>query len=300
MKRREFAQNTIMSAMALSTTPLWSVAQTEKLPSRSIKKGIMWGNIGFGATISDKFQAAKAAGFDGVEVMSHLNRDEVLKAKEQTGMVVPSVCGALHGKYSLSDPDPGIRALGVEALKVTIEDAKIYGADTILLVPGRVNDKISYSECWDRSIEEINKVIPLAKKLGVAIAIENVWNNFLLSPLEAARYVDQFKSPFVRFYFDCGNVLVVGWPEQWIRILGKRMARIHIKEYSRKIADKQGKWAGFGVALQEGDDNWPVIMKALDEVGYQSWATIEQPGGDTPEGLKELCNRLTNILKLQS
>lgn len=298
MKRREFAQNTIMSAMALTTAPLWSVAQTEKTPSRSIKKGIMWGSIGFGATISDKFQAAKAAGFDGVEVMSHLNREEVLKAKELTGLVVPSVCGALHGKYSLSDPDPEVRAKGVEALKVTIEDAKIYGADTILLVPGRVNDKISYSECWDRSIEEINKVIPLAKKLGVIIAIENVWNNFLLSPLEAARYVDQFKSPFVRFYFDCGNVLVIGWPEQWIRILGKRIARIHIKEYSRKIADKQGKSAGFGVALQEGDDNWPVIMKALDEVGFRSWATIEQPGGDTPEGLKELGNRLTNILKL--
>lgn len=298
MKRRKFAQNAVMSAMALSTAPLWSVGQTEKLPSRSIKKGIMWGNIGFGATIADKFQAAKAAGFDGVEVMSHLNRDEVLKAKELTGLVVPSVCGALHGKYSLSDPDPEVRAKGVEALKVTLEDAKLYGADTILLVPGRVSDKISYSECWERSIDEINKVVPLAKKLGVIIAIENVWNNFLLSPLEAARYVDQFKSPYVRFYFDCGNVLVIGWPEQWIRILDKRIARIHIKEYSRKIADKQGKSAGFGVALQEGDDNWPAIMKALDEVDFRSWATIEQPGGDTPEGLKELGNRLTNILKL--
>jgi hexulose-6-phosphate isomerase len=193
-----------------------------------------------------------------------------------------------------------VRELGVEALKVTLEDAKIYGADTILLVPGRVNETVGYDECWDRSIAEIEKVLPFAAKLGVTIAIENVWNNFLLSPLEAARYIDQFNSPFVRAYFDCGNVLVIGWPEQWIRILGKRIARIHIKEYSRKIADKQGKWAGFGVALQEGDNNWPTIVKALDEVGYHSWATIEQPGGDNPEGLKELCARLTNILAIKS
>jgi len=298
MKRREFTRNTIAASFGVTAAPYLGIAQPEKSPMRSIKKGIMWGNIGFGTSILEKFQAAKAAGFDGVEVYSHLNREEILQAAKQTGLVIPSVCGALHGKYSLSDPDPKVRALGVEALKVTLEDAKAYGADTILLVPGRVNETVSYDQCWDLSIAEIRKVLPLAERLGVTIAIENVWNNFLLSPLEAARYIDQFNSPFVKAYFDCGNVLVIGWPEQWIRILGKRIARVHIKEYSRKIADKQGRWAGFGVALQEGDNNWPVIVKALDEIGYHSWATIEQPGGDNPEGLKELCHRLTNILNL--
>lgn len=299
MRRREFARNTIAAALGIAAVPYPGIGQSAMNNIRSIKKGIMWGNIGFGNSILEKFQAAKAAGFDGVEPMSHLNREEVLKAAKETGMAIPSVCGSLHGKYSLSDPDPKVRELGVEALKVTLEDAKTYGADTILLVPGRVNDTVSYDDCWNRSVTEINKVLPLAAKLGVTIAIENVWNNFLLSPLEAARYVDQFNSPFVKFYFDCGNVLVIGWPEQWIRILGKRIGRIHIKEYSRKIADKQGKWAGFGVALQEGDNNWPMIMKTLDEIGYQNWATVEQPGGDTPEGLKDLCVRLTNILALQ-
>ena len=298
MERREFTKTTIAASLGIMAAPSLGIAQAETAPARSIKKGIMWGNIGFGTSILEKFQAAKAAGFDGVEVYSHLNREEVLQAARQTGLVIPSVCGSLHGKYSLSDPDPKVRTLGVEALKVTLEDAKIYGADTILLVPGRVNESVSYDKCWDLSITEIRKVLPLAEKLGVTIAIENVWNNFLLSPLEAARYIDQFNSPFVRGYFDCGNVLVIGWPEQWIRILGNRIARIHIKEYSRKIADKQGKWAGFGVALQEGDNNWPVIVKALDDIGYHGWATIEQPGGDNPEGLKELCNRLTNILNL--
>jgi hexulose-6-phosphate isomerase len=297
MKRREFAEKTVLSAVALSSLPYLGVSQTAGVAARSNKKGIMWGNIGYGKTILEKFQAAKVAGFEGVEVVSHLNREEVLKAKEITGLTVPSVYG--YGKYSLTDPDEKVRALAVEALKVTLEDAEKYGADTILLVPGRVNETVSYDACWERSVSGIKMALPYAEKLGITIAIENVWNNFLLSPLEAARYIDQFNSPFVRAYFDCGNVLVIGWPEQWIHILGKRIARILIKEFSRKIADKQGKWAGFGVALQEGDNNWPVIINALDEIGYKSWATIEQPGGDNPEGLKELYNRLTSILAIQ-
>jgi L-ribulose-5-phosphate 3-epimerase len=113
--------------------------------------------------------------------------------------------------------------------------------------------------------------------------------------MEAASFVDQFKTTFVGFYFDCGNILVYGWPEQWIKILGKRLAKVHIKEFSRKIADTQGKSAGFKVNLQEGDVNWPNVMKALDNIGYSGWTTIEQPGGNTPEGLKDLCDRLIKI-----
>jgi hexulose-6-phosphate isomerase len=203
----------------------------------------------------------------------------------------------MHWKYLLSDPDPKVRESGVEALKVSLEDAKAYGADTVLLVPGRVTDSVGYDECWNRSAEEIMKVIPLAEKLKVKIAIENVWNNFLLSPLEAADYVDQFKTPMLGFYFDCGNILAYGYPEQWIRILGKRIAKVHIKEYSRKMADSQGRSAGFKVSLLEGDVNWPAVTKALDEIGYNDWATIEQPGGNTPEGLKDLHDRLVRILE---
>jgi hexulose-6-phosphate isomerase len=292
MNRRQFAKSTLMASAMVSSL---GIPGFSPAPYRSLKKGIMWGSIGFGQTILDKFQAAKAAGFDGVEVMSPLDRNEILKAMEATGLPVASVCGSLHSKFPLSDPDPKIREQGVAALKVALEDAKIYGTDTVLLVPGRVSETVSYDECWDRSIAEIKKVIPTAEKLKVTIAIENVWNNFLLSPLEAANYVDQFSSPYVRFYFDCGNFLIYGWPEQWIKILGKRIARVHIKEYSRKIADKQGKSAGFNVKLTEGDVNWKAVMKALDDVGYSGWTTIEQPGGDTPEGLKDLCDRLVKI-----
>ena len=265
------------------------------LLSRNLKKGIMWGSIGYGKTIPEKFQAAKDAGFDGVEVMSHLDRNEVLKAREATGIPIPSVCGSMHWKLSLSDPDLKVREDGVAALKVSIEDAAAYGADTVLLVPGRVNETVSYDVCWNRSTEGIKQAVPLAEKLKIKIAIENVWNNFLLSPLEVKSYIDQFKSSYVGAYFDCGNVLAYGWPEQWIRILGKRIGKVHIKEYSRKIADKQGKSAGFGVKLLEGDVNWSSVMKAFDEIGYNGWTTIEQPGGDTIEGLKDLLVRLKTI-----
>lgn len=295
MNRRQFAKNTIMASALISAPSISGFSNIIIPVNRSLRKGIMWGSIGVGQTISEKFQAAKLAGFDGVEVMSHLDRNEVLKARDTTGLMIPSVCSALHWKFLLSDPDPKVREAGVTALKVSLEDAKAYGADTVLLVPGRVSETVSYDDCWKRTVGEIKKVIPLAEQLNVKIAIENVWNNFLLSPVEAANYVDQFQSKIVGFYFDCGNILVYGWPEQWIKILGPRIAKVHIKEFSRKIADKQGKGAGFGVKLLEGDVNWPVVMKALDNISYNNWTTIEQAGGNTPEGLKDLCDRLTKI-----
>ena len=243
----------------------------------------------------EKFQNAKAAGFDGVEPMSHLNREEVLAGAKATGLKIPSVCGTNHWKYLLNDPGPAIRKQGVEALRVLIEDASIYGADTVLLVPGRVSETMPYDECWKLSVEGIKQVLPFAEQNKIKIAIENVWNNFILSPLESAYYIDQFNSDNVKAYFDCGNILVYGWPEQWIKILGNRLAKVHIKEFDTKLANTQGKGAGFKTKLQEGSNNWTAIMKALDGIGYTGWTTIEQPVGDSPEGL---CQRLTNILSL--
>ena len=295
MKRREFTKKSLMTAALISSVPLTGFSGSE--PIRKIKKGIMWGTIGVGETVAEKFQAVKEAGFDGVEPMSHLNREEVLAARNITGLQIPSVCGALHWEYPLSHPDPYVREKGVEALMHTIEDASVYGADTVLLVPGRVNADVAYDECWHRSVPAIRRAIPLAEKLEVKIAIENVWNNFLLSPLEAARYVDQFRSPFIRFYFDCGNILAYGWPEQWIRILGVRIAKVHIKEYSLQKANSEGRGAGFRVDLMEGDVNWSAVMKALDDIGYGDWAITEQSGGNSPEGLADLSNRLDKILK---
>lgn len=297
MNRRQFTKTAAMSAAFISAVPVTGTSVFGSFPARAHKKAMMWGGIGVGSTIMEKFQAAKQAGFDGVEVDSHLNRAEVKQAAAATGLIVPSVCNSQHWKYLMSSPDPQVREQGVAAMKLALEDAAEFGADTVLLVPGRVNESVRYDECWDRSVAEIRKLVPLAEKLKVKIAIENVWNNFLLSPLEMARYVDQFQSEYVGAYFDCGNILTYGWPEQWIRILGKRIAKIHIKEYSRKIADEKGKSAGFNVQLRDGDVNWPEVMKAIDETAYQGWLTIEMGGGNTPEGLKDLCDRLKLIIE---
>jgi len=164
-------------------------------PKRSIKMGIMWGTVGVKGSVAEKMKAVKAAGFDGVEMMSHMDQDEVLRARDETGLAIPSVCGRDHWKKPLSDPDPKVRAEGLDALKQTLRDAKRYGASSVLLVPGVVSKQVSYADAYTRSQAEIRKAIPLAEELGVKIAIENVWNQFLLSPLEAARYVDEFRSP---------------------------------------------------------------------------------------------------------
>jgi len=297
MNRRQFAKRSVIASAFLSAGISPGLSRIMIPPGRNMKKGIMWSSVGTGTSILEKFQAAANAGFEGVEVMSHMDRNEILKARDITRLTIPSVCGSMHWKLLLSHPDAKTREEALAALKVTLEDAAAYGADTVLLVPGRVNETVSYDDCWNRSIEEIRKIIPMAEKLNVKIAIENVGNNFLLSPLEAVNYIDQFQSPAIRFYFDCGNILPTGWPEQWIKILGQRIVKVHIKEYSRKIADQQGRSAGFKVKLMEGDVNWGAVMKALDDIGYQGWATIEQSGGETPEGLKDLCNRLTVILE---
>lgn len=256
----------------------------------------MWATVGMKGSVLEKMKAIKEAGFDGTEMMSHMDQDEVVRARDESGLVIPSVCGQHHWAKPLTSPDPKVREEGVEALKQTLRDAKRYGASSVLLVPGVVNKDISYADAYTRSQAEIRKAIPLAEELGVKIACENVWNYFLLSPLEAARFVDEFKSPAVGWHFDVGNVVTYGWPEQWVEILGPRIQKLHIKEYSRKKRDKEGPYKGFDVPLLEGDNNWPVIMAALDKVGYHGWAITEQPGGNDPEGLKDLATRLGKIL----
>lgn len=294
MNRRDFLFKTGGAAFALSAFSPGVLAGEAK--GLGLKKGIMWGTVGVKGTVLEKMQAVKAAGFDGAEMNSHMNQDEVLRARDATGLVIPSVCGVHHWGKPLSHPDPKIRREGIDALKQTLRDGKCYGASSILLVPAVVNREVSYNDAYTRSQAAIREALPLAEELGVKIAIENVWNQFLLSPMEAARYVDEFQSPMVAWHFDAGNILNYGYPEQWIRILGKRIAKLHVKEYSRKKRDKEGPGKGFDVALLEGDNDWPEIMRAVDEIGYHGWAITEQGGGGTPEGLKDLSDRLSKIL----
>ena len=301
MNRREFFRmgGSALAVAALAPAALGADQETlttAGVAKRPLKKGIMWETVGVKGSLIEKMKAVKAAGFDGAEMSSHMNQDEVLRARDEAGLLIPSVCGVHHWSKPLSHPDPKVRADGLEALKQTLRDAKRYGASSVLLVPAVVNKQVTYADAWTRSQEEIRKAVPLAEELGVKIACENVWNQFLLSPLEAAHYVDEFNSPAVGWHFDVGNIINYGWPEQWIRILGKRIQKFHIKEFSRKKRDNEGLWKGFDVKLLEGDDDWPAVMKAVDDVRYTGWTITEQGGGDTPEGLHDLSQRLDKVL----
>jgi hexulose-6-phosphate isomerase len=289
MNRRTFVKTTT----ALSTL---AAAGKAFAAERNIRKGIMYATIKLpGSSVLDKFKAVKAAGFDGIEPMSHMSQTEVLDAFHATGLYAASVCCDTHWKNPVSDPNPEVRAIGVRGLEQALRDAKAYGATSVLFVPAVVNKQVSYKDAYTRSQTEIRKVLPLAQELGVKIAIENVWNHFLLSPLEAARYIDEFDSPAIGWHFDVGNVITFGWPAQWISVLGKRIQKLHIKEYSLAKRDKTGPSSGFDVKFLEGDNDWPSVMKALDEIGYQGWGIAEQPGANSPEGLKDLADRMGKI-----
>ena len=271
----------LKAGVALTAAGAWAAP-------REMHKAIMYATVTLDGPVLAKFHAVRAAGFEGIEPMSHMDPSEVLAAFAATGLKAASVCCATHWKKPLSDPDPAIRKQGLEGLQVALRDAKAYGASSVLLVPAVVNKQVSYVDAYQRSQAEIRKALPLARELGVKIAIENVWNQFLLSPREAATYIDEFESPSIGWHFDVGNVITFGYPEQWIRILGKRIQKLHIKEYSRAKRDKTGPSSGFDVPYMTGDNDWPSVMKALDEIGYHGWGIAEQPGGNTPEGLKTL------------
>ena len=301
MQRRNFIKNTLLATGALSLpvagNRIYAGNAINTPPAAySFKKSIMWGTVGFQGSMLEKCKAVKEAGFQGIEPNSHMDRKEVLDAVKATGLTITDVCCSTHGNKPMSHPDPVVRQEGFEGAVVALEDAKEYGTDAILLISGRVNETVSYDEAWERSVEGVRKLIPIAEKLKVRICIENVWNNFLLSPLEACRYVDQFNSPYVKFYFDCGNIVTYGWPEQWIRILGDRIYRVHIKEYSRQIADQQGRAAGFRAPLTEGDVNWAKVMELLRKGYPHEWLTTEQGSNRTLEELKDLNSRLDKII----
>ena len=265
---------------------------------RNLKKGI-WYASSPGKTDLEKFQAAKAAGFDGIEPPSHLDQDEVLRARDQPGLAVATVCYA-QSWSGLSHPDAAKRAESVEGIKQALRDAKRYGASSILVVPGSATEQVTYADAYQRVQDALRKAVPLAEELGVKMAFENVWNHFLLSPMEAVRFVDEFHSPAAGWHFDVGNAIYLGWPEQWIRILGPRIQKLHIKEYSRKKMGEKGLMAGFAVEFLEGDNDWPAVMKAVDDIGYHGWAIAEPAwtpkGVDPAARLKQIAEKMDQIL----
>src|SRR5882762_2843510 len=262
----------------------------ERLP---IRKAVLFSMLPPQMSILDRFQLAHDTGFEQIECGTTddvRQAEEILAASKQTGVRIHSVMNRDHWKYPLSARDPEIVAKSIEGLKTSFRNANLWGADTVLLVPAVVNAETSYQEAWDRSQTQIRKMIPLAEELKVIIAVEEVWNKFLLSPLEFARYVDSFQSPWVRAYFDVGNVVISGYPQDWIRTLGKRIVKLHIKDFK---FDKRecARWT----PLREGEINWPEVYKALAAIGYSGSATVELDRGDAAY-LREVSHRFDLIL----
>ncbi len=263
---------------------------------RPCKKAVKLGMVGGSGTLLEKFTLLKKLGFDGVELDSPngLDRAEVLDARDASGLAIHGVVDSVHWSKPLSDPDEAVRRAGIEALVTALRDAKAYGASSALLVPAVVSKGVSYRDAYERSVACIREVLPLAAELEIHIALENVWNNFLLSPLELCRYIDEFESPWIGSYFDVGNVVRFAWPEHWIEALGPRILKVDVKEYSRKKQNDEGLWKGFAVELHEGDCDWPAVMKAFDAIGYSGWFTAEIPGGGE-ERLRDIAARMDRI-----
>jgi hexulose-6-phosphate isomerase len=237
------------------------------------------------------FQRLKDAGFQGVEMVcpNPLNRDDVLRARDTTGLIIHGVSGSQHWKDPLSDPDPAVVERGLAAIRREIEDCKAYGGTTVLVVPAVVTKKVSYRQAYERSQTNIRKLIPNAERNGIKLCIEDVWNKFLLSPIEFARYIDEFDSAWVGAYFDVGNIVEYGYPQEWIRELAKRIVKVHVKEYAKPKR--------FNYPIGEGEIDWPAVRAALVEIGYHDWITADDMVLGSVEELRDIAQRMAKVLR---
>jgi len=287
--RRTFIKYSAAAASALALNQSLQAEQN----NAKLLKAVQFHMLPEELSDSDKFKLAKKCGFEGIEINVDANRtekdaDELGKIARDAGVPIHSI---VFGGWSapLSDPDPKVTQKGIDGMKKTLRNAKAFGADAVLLVPAFVKEDVSYDDAYKRSQENVRKLISTARDLQVIIAVENVWNKFLLSPLEFARYVDEFESPWLRAYFDVGNVIIFGFAQHWIRILGKRIVKIHLKDFKRKGYE----WPN----LLDGDVNWPEVRKALTEVGYNGYLTPELRQGDE-KYLTDLSQRIDKIINM--
>lgn len=295
ISRRSFA------ALAGAAVPAAALGRASPHPPadrrRGFRKAVKLGMVQSGETLLEKLQLLAALGFDGVEVdsPSNLDLDALLQASAETGVEIHGVVDSAHWRDTLSHADQAVRRRGIDALETAIDDAKKLGASTVLLVPAVVQKGVSYRDAYERSQQAIRQVLPKAQELGIKIALENVWNNFLLSPLECARYIDELESEWIGAYLDCGNLVRYGWPEHWIEVLGKRILKVDVKDYSRKKQSQEGIWKGFDVGIGDGDTDWPAVVQGLRGIGYDGWFTAEVGGGGR-DRLQDIADRMDRFL----
>lgn len=298
--RRRF----LKTAAALSAASILPSFAQAKVNAPGSLKGRLYKTLKIGmvkisgATLTEKFLAAKAAGFLGIEMNSPgMDVQETRKAIAASGLPVDGTVCSTHWKIRHTSPDASVRAQALADLKQAIRDTHAVGGHSVLLVVGRGDEDGPEAEIWPRSIENIRQAIPIASKLGVSIVIENVWNRFLYDhegdsnqTADAfVRYVDSFQSPWVGMQFDIGNHWKYGAMGDWIRTLGKRVIKLDVKGFSRQ----QGKFTQIG----EGDIDFADVRKALLEIDYHGWVAAEVKGGDLNE-LKTISKQMDRAFGL--
>jgi L-ribulose-5-phosphate 3-epimerase len=293
--RREFLRTSVGAACAAGFAG--TLAEVMAAPGRPsgvlpIKKGILLDMLPANLSYADRLKLAREIGFEVLQAPTEPDArkaEELKKAADAAEIHIDSVMNMDHWKYPLSSSDPAVVKKSLAGMRTSLQNAKLWGAEVVLLVPAVVNAETSYREAWTRSQREIRKLLPMAEELKVVIAMEEVWNKFLLSPLEMANYIDEFKSPWVKAWFDVGNVVLYGYPQDWIRVLGPRIVKVHLKDFKRS---KDGyAWVNLG----EGDIDWPAVREAFTAIRYTGSATVELPAGDEAY-LRDVSRRVDRLV----
>jgi L-ribulose-5-phosphate 3-epimerase len=295
-RRRFLATAAALPVAAATGAPASAEAQSSPPAAASVaaKRAVLISMLPPGP-FADRFATAKAAGFEAIEMQTLTDAAEVEAAKAasvSTGIAIHSVMNMEHWRSPLSSADPEVVKKSVAGMEASLRNAKAWGAGVVLLVPAVVDGGTSYGDAWTRSQRVIKeRILPLAKELQVVVGIEEVWNKFLLSPLEMARYVDELDSPWAKAYFDVGNVVLYGFPQDWIRTLGKRIVRVHLKDFSLDRSKGTFAWKNLG----EGDIDWPAVRQAFADIGFAGYMTTELRAGDAAY-LADVSARVTRWL----
>jgi L-ribulose-5-phosphate 3-epimerase len=288
--RRRFLETTAALAALAALRPRGAAAA-----AGGPKKAVLITMLPKELPFLDRFKLAVDAGFAGIEMQTVADpkeAEQIREASEKSGLRVHSVMNSEHWRSPISSAEPQVVNKSVAGMETSLRNAKLWGADAVLLVPAVVNPETSYRDAWTRSQKVIReRILPLAQELRVIVAVEEVWNKFLLSPLEFARYVDEFQSPWLKAYFDVGNIVFYAYPQDWIRTLGNRIVKVHLKDFQLDRTAGNFHWKNIG----EGDIDWVEVRKALGEIGYDGYVTTEIQGGDAAY-LKDLVARLDRFL----
>lgn len=290
--RRIFLNTLIAGAASIPFTSALDGQSSARSGRLHNQKGIRINMIPRGMSMLDGFRMARDAGFTQMEPFATFDAKlaaETKQASETAGIHIGSVANPMNWRDPLSSNDPELGKKSIATQTAALRNAHLWGAEATLVIPGVVTPSVTYRDAWTNSRKRIEQLIPVAEKLGVVMAFEETANQskFLLSPLEMARYIDDFKSPHVRAYFDTGNVMPVGYPQDWIHTLGHRIVKVHLKDYdpkTRKFVD-----------LGDGTVDWAAVRQAFIDIGYEGTFTAELKAGG-PAYLRDLSARIDRLL----